>query len=167
MCVRVIHSPIAQDLLVSPGSCFCLKLATRFIGSVHLWGYSDASQCQTDPVWDWLWASYLELSAIHSLAPSAGPGCMWKGPRCALRSAFTSTRPRQIAQLSKHPEICLSLSVQISHLNSLSYTLWPGLSSRGWGKRDSNWWAFASPRLMLFLRKVTSAVWRDDSAQGS
>ena len=58
-----------------------------------------------------LWLDLFQaLSDLQCVAPSAGPGCLWKGPGCSPRPAFTNTRPGDVsAKVSMHPEICLFL----------------------------------------------------------
>lgn len=69
---------------------YCLKLATACICSGPFWSNSVAELYQTLPVsspGQLIWSN-LQCALLN---PSAGLGCMWKGPSCTPQSVFTST----------------------------------------------------------------------------
>ena len=61
----------------------------------------------SDAACDWPWATCLELqSDPQFMAAFEEPGCVWKGPSCAPRLAFTSSGlSGRSAKVPRHPEI--------------------------------------------------------------
>lgn len=89
---------------------------------------------------------------VQLVDPSAGPGCMWKGPSCTPWSAFTSTMGRQ--QKSQAPRSLPDCRFLLGLITEKACTCTQPLSHTGQGALFS-----VSPDLWPFISSSFSWPW--------